>query len=89
MTIDNYQDTAKSVSAPAAVCFAIVPSDDMEIAQATKALYIGVGGTVTLRSVGSAADVTFVGLASGSLLPVRVCAVRNTGTTAAGLVGLA
>lgn len=89
MTIDAFKDTMQSLSAPAAVCFHIEPSDTASLPHATKALYIGVGGDVTLRPVGSEADVTFVGLVSGSILPVRVASIRATGTTAESLVGLA
>lgn len=86
---DLYEDTAQSLSAPAAACFAISPDDNADLPQATKALYVGVGGDISLLSVGSDIVVTFVGVVSGSILPVRVRAVHVTGTTADALVGLA
>lgn len=89
MTIDKFETAAQSVSAPAASCFSITPSDTDNLAEATKALYVGVGGTVTLRAAASMLDVTFVGVPSGSILPVRVYAVRATGTTASDIIGLA
>lgn len=86
---DPYADTAKSVIAPAADCFAIVPNDSAELAKGTKAIFIGTGGDIVLKSVASEADVTFRNLPDGSILDVRVRAVRATGTTASDIVGLA
>ncbi len=85
---DRFSNAAASVTSPATDCFAIEPSDDTDIREATKALYIGEGGDLTLRPVGGAEDVTFFNLASGSILDVRTRAVRATGTTAAKLIGL-
>jgi hypothetical protein len=42
-----------------------------------------------LRAIGSASDVTLSNVASGSVLAIRVKAVRTAGTTAGNLVGLA
>lgn len=84
-----FADYADSPLAPALDCFAVTPSDTMELPKVTKALYIGEGGDVVLRTAKGSADVTFRNLPSGSTLDVRVRAVRATGTTAASLVGLA
>jgi hypothetical protein len=89
MTIDRYERNAQSVSAPASACFPITPSDTLELSETTKAIYVGIGGSVTLRATGSTADVTFVGVPAGCILPVRADIVRLAGTTASGLVGLA
>lgn len=55
----------------------------------TKAIFVGTGGDVVLRAVESSGDVTFRNIASGSILDVRVSAIRATGTSAADIVGLA
>lgn len=89
MPIDKYEAAIQSVSAPAASCFAITPTDADDLEQATKAIYVGAGGSLTIRTVASEQDVTFVGVAAGSILPIRAVAIRATGTTASGLVGLA
>jgi hypothetical protein len=89
MTRDPFENTADSPIAPAEVCFAVVPSDSADLTVVTKAIYVGTGGDVRLRSVRGGADVTFRKVADGSILDVRVLAVRATGTTATDIVGLA
>lgn len=84
-----FADYADSPLAPSLDCFAITPSDSADLPKVTKALYVGEGGDVVLRSAKGNADVTFRNLPSGSTLDVRASAVRATGTTAAFLVGLA
>jgi len=89
MTDDPFRGLTDSPMAPASRCFAIIPSDSAQLALATKAIYVGQAGDVTLRSVRGSADVTFRNVPAGATLDVRVCAVRATGTTAGNLVGLA
>lgn len=86
---DPYDNFSSTPMTPAENCFAVVPSDTVELAQATKALYVGLGGNVTLRSLQGQADVTFLNVPSGAIIDVRVRAVRLSGTTASGIVGLA
>lgn len=89
MTTDLFSSAADSPIAPAERCFAIVPSDSEPLPLATKAIYVGTAGDVTLRSVAGAEDVVFRNLPDGAVLDVRVIAVRATGTTAADIVALA
>ena len=85
---DPFQNFANSLVAPAEHCFAITPDDDADLISGTKALFVGTGGDVTLRAVASDADVVFRNLPDGSIIDVRVQAVRATGTSAADIVGL-
>ncbi|NJO13929.1 MAG: hypothetical protein HC870_01625 [Rhizobiales bacterium] len=89
MTEDVFSSAANSLTAPALDCFAIVPSDSLDLPKATRAIYIGTGGDVVLRAVGSQAEVTFRNVISGSIIDVRVAAIRATGTSAEDIVGLA
>jgi hypothetical protein len=89
MQKDPFHNSSGSLIAPSDDCFTIVPDDLLDIARATKAIYIGTGGDVTLRPLRSESDVVFRNLVSGSILDVRVGAVRATGTTASDIVGLA
>jgi hypothetical protein len=89
MTEDVFANAANSLTAPAHDCFAIVPSDSANLIKATRAIYVGTGGDVVLRAVGSQSDVTFVNVIGGSIIDVRVGAIRATGTSAADIVGLA
>lgn len=89
MPNDPFISSADSLIAPARTAFSIAPADGTELEGATKAIYVGSGGDITLRAVGSSSDVTFRNVASGSVLAVRVRAIRSTGTSASDLIGLA
>ena len=86
---DRFDNSADAANLPASDCAAVLPSDSVALATVPKALYIGTGGSLVLRSLRGAADVTFLNVASGQILPVRASFVRATGTTAANIVGLA
>lgn len=89
MIEDPFSKTVDSPTAPAEYCFPIIPSDQNDLPRATKAIYVGQGGDVALVAVRSTGDVIFSNVASGTILDVRVRAIRLTGTTASDLVGLA
>ncbi len=89
MSIDPFRDTGDVASAAPRAPFGVSPSDTDELPIIPKALYVGTGGTVTLRGVGGTADVVFRNVASGQVLDVRPRFVRATGTTATDLVALA
>jgi hypothetical protein len=76
----SYQNGA----GPATQATAVTPSDATVVDFA--AVYVGVGGDVSLTVAG--ANVTFVGVQAGTILPVQCTAVRSTGTTATSIVGL-
>ena len=85
---DPYQGSVANPMSPAETCFAITPHDSDDLPRATKAIYVGQGGNLCVRPVRNDADVTFVNVPDGAILDLRLRAVRLTGTTASGLVGL-
>lgn len=85
---DPFDSASDSIVAPARHAFEIIPSNN-DLASFTKAIYVGTGGTIVLRPVGSDADVTFTNVQDGSILDLRCKAIRADGTTASGIVGLA
>jgi hypothetical protein len=89
MTTDLFASSADSPLAPSELCFAVQPDDTAALAFATKAIFVGTGGDVTLRTVRGSEDVTFRNVPDGAVIDVRVIAVRATGTTAADIVALA
>lgn len=89
MSIDNFGSALDSLIAPARNCFSITPNDVATLAALPKAIYIGSGGNIAIRAVDSAQDVTFMNVASGTILDVRAMHIRATGTTASNLIGLA
>lgn len=86
---DTFQTMSDSPTAPSRAPFAIVPHDSTALPTLPKAIFVGSGGTVTLRGVDAATDVVLKNVASGQVLDIRASHVRATGTTAADLVGLA
>ncbi|HEY1124027.1 MAG TPA: hypothetical protein VGE65_00215 [Sphingobium sp.] len=82
-------ENVNGLADPARMAFAITPHGTNEVDPLPKAIYVGTGGDLVGRAVGSSVDVTFKNLASGQILDVRLQYVRATGTTAANILGLA
>lgn len=64
---------------------AVTPSDTTEVGFTS--LYIGGAGNVAVK-MQDGQSVTFSSVPAGTFLPVAVCRVLATGTTATGIVGL-
>ncbi|MCU0947418.1 MAG: hypothetical protein MUF47_04105 [Porphyrobacter sp.] len=88
MPVDPFELHSDSLMAPAKAAFAITPDDSADLPMVAKAIYVGTGGDLVLCAVDSDADATFANLPDGTILPVRVRAIRATGSTAANIVGL-
>jgi hypothetical protein len=88
MTANILTSSGDSLIAPARHAFAIVANNTSNLPTPAKAVYVGTGGDLVLRAIGSSTDVTFRNVSGGSILAVRTVAVRADGTTAADLVGL-
>ena len=86
---DRFVNFADAPNLPAGQTFAVAPHDTNALPDVPKALFVGTGGTIVLRSASGQADVTFKNVASGQILPVRASHVRAAGTTAADIVALA
>jgi hypothetical protein len=84
---DQFSNSADRVSAPATRAVAVVPDDAAALGEVPKALYVGTGGTITMRGSG-ASDSVWANVASGTVLPFRARYVRATGTTAADILAL-
>lgn len=89
MIIDPFEATSDSLIAPARIAFDLNPNDATDLPAATKALYVGSGGDITLRTVAADSDVTLRNVPTGTVLAIRLKALRQTGTTAENLIGLA
>jgi hypothetical protein len=88
MSTDLLAQRGDTTDFPAYRLRAITPSDSTELQFLPKALYIGVGGNLSLVAEEDSAAVTLQNVASGSIIPVRAKLVRATGTTASGIVAL-
>lgn len=84
---DAFEHHGESLQSPASAGFAIVPDDDAALAVTTRAIYVGLGGRLSVE-MKAGGTVSFENLPDGALLPIRAVRVLET-TTAAALVGLA
>lgn len=84
---DRFANLAPSLTSPAISGFAVTPDDAAPLPEMSRAIYVG--GTGDLCVIMSSGDeLVFTAVAAGSWLPIRAAAVKATGTTATGLVGL-
>lgn len=74
-----------TVAAKSAV--AITPTDGVAI-PATRSLFVGGFGDVTVVMAENGATITFSNVTAGSILPVQAIAVNATGTSATNIVAL-
>jgi hypothetical protein len=84
---DRFQNSSPSLAGPASHGFAVSPSDSALLAETTRGLYVGSGGTIAALML-SGASVTFVAVPAGSVLPVRLTKIMATGTTASNILAL-
>jgi hypothetical protein len=87
MPIDAYSNQAPSAGAPARRAVTVTPTDTTDLSVYAKALYLGVGGDLTLIPAGGDAAVTLKGHPPG-YAPIQARRVLATGTTAGFIVAL-
>ena len=85
--LDRFEGKAQSFESPAANGFGITPNDATDLAEVTRALYVGGAGDVQVTLL-SGATLTFSNVNAGTFLPIRAVRVLATGTTASAIVGL-
>jgi hypothetical protein len=85
---DLYAAMGGDLLSPAQRLRAITPADNTALPVATKAIYVGGAGNLTVIAVDDTSPVTFVAVPVGTVLLVRAGCVMATGTTATNLVGL-
>lgn len=84
---DAYSNINDLVS-PARKAIAVTPADGADLTDIPKALYIGVGGTISVDPVDGPGTAVSFTVPQGVFDAVRVKRVRSTGTSATGIVGL-
>ena len=67
---------------------AVAPDDNTDLARTSRGIYIGGAGNLAVILDHETSAVTFIAVAVGSVLPIRVRRVLATGTTATNLVAL-
>lgn len=84
--MNPFAQRARSVSGPATDALPVTPDDTNDFPMVAIGLYIETGGTVVLDTV--AGETRSISVADFSILPLGVCRVRDTGTTATGIHAL-
>lgn len=80
-------DIYSGLTAPGEGHYAITPSDSTDFNIHFRSVYVGgAGDVVIIDKFGSA--VTYVGVAAGSIIPMRGKRVNATNTTATSMVGI-
>lgn len=79
--------TTVNNSNPAQSAQPITPSDTTVLDDATRALFVSGAGNLTVLMM-DGQQVTFTAVLAGTILPVRVTKVFQTGTTATNIVAL-
>lgn len=87
---DRFSNDEVLLGHPQVDAISITPNDTTTLANATRALYVGTGGNVAVQMLGwdSNTQITFVNVANGQVLPIRVDRVLATGTTGNDIIGL-
>jgi hypothetical protein len=86
MAID-YSLYADGLNSPAQNAEVVVPHDSNDLGQPSRGLVIGVGGTISVETVGGQSAVVLT-VATGAVLALRVTRINNTGTSATNMVSL-
>jgi len=87
MATDPNAGASAGLIGPCERAAAVTPNDGADVTFTTRALYVGVGGDVSVVTSGGD-TVTLVGVPGGAVLPIRANRVRATGTTATSIVAL-
>lgn len=85
--LDRFANFQPSLLGPALSAFAVVPHDTQDFEEATRGLYVGQGGDLSVIML-SGEQVLFKAVADGTVLPIRARRVRVAGTNASFIVGL-
>lgn len=67
---------------------AVVPHDVNDLANVSKAIYVGVDGDVKVDLIGIGEEIVFKNLASGIFYPIKATRIYNTDTTATNIVAV-
>lgn len=84
---DRFNGAGAGLSSPIERGAAVTPADGADLADFSRALYIGGAGDVKVTTVGGS-TLTFSAVAAGTMLPVRAARVFATGTTATLILAL-
>jgi hypothetical protein len=87
------RDFAPVYQSPAGNALAVTPSDTGALSAnglqiISRGIYVGGGGHINVVMAINSATCQFASVAGGSLLPIRVTRVQQSGTTATGIIAV-
>jgi hypothetical protein len=85
---DDYAAVGDVISGPVRNAAAVTPDDNNDLGHATRSLFVGGAGDVTVNMLRTGSAITFKAVPVGTVLPIRVTRVKATGTTATSLTAL-
>ena len=88
MATDTFAAQPDTEWGPAQSAAAVTPSDSADLTTTSRAIYVGGAGNLKVNMNETGSEITFVAVAAGSVLPIRVDRVYSTGTTATSIVAL-
>ena len=83
--VDLYNGSGDDLLGPASLAADVTPSDSAPLPIASKRLWVGGAGSLSLVTVGGT-TVVYSGVPAGSYLNVRAAQVNATGTTATNII---
>ena len=85
--MDQFKDFPVTLTSPATNAISLTPDDTTPLDTVSRAIYVGVAGDLSVEMM-SGQIVLFQGVQSGTILAIRALKVRQTSTTAGGIVSL-
>lgn len=85
--VSMVRETDESVTAPASHAAAVTPDDDTDLAETTRAVWVGGAGNVEVIMAGGG-TVVFTAVPAGTLLPIRVTRIKAANTDASSIVAV-
>ena len=84
--IDAFAPAYPALDSPYTDAEAVTPSDTVDLAEVSRAIYVGVAGDLTVIMAGG--DTVLFKAAPVGILPIRVSRVKATGTAATNITAL-
>ena len=85
---NNFQFHESQLDSPGRSLSAVTPHDSNDITNVARALWVGVGGDISIIAAGDDSAVVLKNVPSGSLVPIMTARVRATSTTATDIVAI-
>lgn len=83
----RFKDFPNTLTSPATGAEPVAPSDTNTLSEVSRMIYVGQTGDLSVE-MPSGQIVTLQNIQGGNIIPVRTLKIRQTGTTAIGIVAM-